>query len=41
MVRSPPTCILQVDLIQGRGRIVDAHTVEVDGKTYTVRDDVV
>lgn len=24
-----------VDLIDGRGRLVDAHTVDVDGKTYT------
>ena len=25
-----------VEYIEGRGRIVDAHTVEVNGKTYTV-----
>lgn len=25
-----------VEYIEGRGRIVDAHTVEVDGKKYTV-----
>lgn len=25
-----------VDLIEGRGSIVDAHTVEVSGKRYTV-----
>lgn len=25
-----------VEYIEGRGKIVDAHTVEVDGKKYTV-----
>jgi hypothetical protein len=25
-----------VELLEGRGRIVDAHTVDVDGKRYTV-----
>lgn len=29
---SPP----DVELIEGRGRIVDEHTVDVDGKRYTV-----
>ena len=26
-----------VEFIEGRGRIIDAHTVDVDGKRYTVR----
>ncbi len=26
-----------VEYFEGRGRIVDAHTVEVNGKRYTVR----
>lgn len=27
----------KVEYIEGRGKIVDAHTVEVDGKRFTVR----
>jgi pyruvate/2-oxoglutarate dehydrogenase complex dihydrolipoamide dehydrogenase (E3) component len=27
-----------VELLEGFGRIVDAHTVDVSGKRYTVRD---
>jgi len=27
-----------VELIEGRGKLVDAHTVEVDGKTYTAKN---
>lgn len=34
---SPQSPTLGVELIEGRGRIVDAHTVDVDGKAYTVR----
>ena len=28
---------MQVEYIEGRGKVVDAHTVEVEGKQYTVR----
>jgi hypothetical protein len=28
--------ISDVERIEGRGRIVDAHTIDVDGKKYTV-----
>lgn len=26
----------KTELIEGRGKVVDAHTVDVDGKRYTV-----
>ena len=26
-----------VEFVEGRGRVVDAHTVEVDGRRFTVR----
>ncbi|KIZ07910.1 glutathione reductase (NADPH) [Monoraphidium neglectum] len=30
-----------VELIEGRGRIVDAHTIDVDGKKYTAKDIII
>ncbi len=27
-----------VEFIEGRGKLIDEHTVEVDGKRYTVRN---
>ncbi len=31
----------QVTVLEGRGKVLDAHTVEVDGKRYTARNIVV
>ena len=28
----------KVDYHEGRGKLLDAHTIDVDGKTFTVRD---